>query len=55
MNCYHQSNPNDLWIKAHEQRIGTMITAATFQTLGGKKVTTPGHKELGMIGYVIVN
>ncbi|WP_188006828.1 LXG domain-containing protein [Sporosarcina sp. ANT_H38] len=33
-------NPSDLWIKEQEQLIGTMITAATFQTLEGKKVTT---------------
>jgi hypothetical protein len=32
--------PNDLWVKEHEQLIGTMITAATFQTLEGKKVNT---------------
>ncbi|WP_160117578.1 T7SS effector LXG polymorphic toxin [Filibacter tadaridae] len=33
-------NPSDLWIKEQEQLIGTMITAATFQTLEGKKVST---------------
>ncbi|MEK3980645.1 T7SS effector LXG polymorphic toxin [Psychrobacillus sp. FSL K6-2836] len=33
-------NPNDLWVKEKEQLIGTMITAATFQTLEGKKVKT---------------
>ncbi len=33
-------NPSDLWIQEQEQLIGTMITAATFQTLEGKKVTT---------------
>ncbi|MEK4404720.1 T7SS effector LXG polymorphic toxin [Sporosarcina sp. FSL K6-6792] len=34
------SNPNDLWVKEHQQLIGTMITTATFQTLEGKKVNT---------------
>lgn len=29
--------PTDLWVKEHEQLIGTMITAATFHTLEGKK------------------
>ncbi|WP_342537636.1 T7SS effector LXG polymorphic toxin [Sporosarcina sp. FSL K6-1540] len=33
-------NPNDLWVKEHQQLIGTMITPATFQTLEGKKVNT---------------
>ncbi len=33
-------NPNDLWVKEQEQLIGTMITAATFQTLEGKKIKT---------------
>ncbi|WP_338653482.1 DNA/RNA non-specific endonuclease [Sporosarcina psychrophila] len=33
-------NPNDLWVKEHQQLIGTMITTATFQTLEGKKVNT---------------
>ncbi|MEK4404747.1 T7SS effector LXG polymorphic toxin [Sporosarcina sp. FSL K6-6792] len=33
-------DPSDLWIKEQEQLIGTMITAATFQTLEGKKVNT---------------
>ncbi|MEK4083774.1 ribonuclease YeeF family protein [Psychrobacillus sp. FSL K6-1415] len=33
-------NPNDLWVKEQEQLIGTMITAATFQTLEGKKLKT---------------
>ena len=33
-------NPNDLWVQEQEQLIGTMITAATFQTLEGKKVKT---------------
>ncbi|MER2079869.1 hypothetical protein, partial [Psychrobacillus psychrotolerans] len=33
-------NPNDLWVKEQEQLIGTMITAATFQALEGKKVKT---------------
>ncbi|TQR19178.1 T7SS effector LXG polymorphic toxin [Psychrobacillus vulpis] len=33
-------NPSNLWIEEHEQLIGTMITATTFQTLEGKKVNT---------------
>ncbi|MEK5206694.1 T7SS effector LXG polymorphic toxin [Psychrobacillus sp. FSL H8-0510] len=33
-------NPIDLWVKEQEQLIGTMITAATFQTLEGKKLKT---------------
>ncbi|SES45126.1 T7SS effector LXG polymorphic toxin [Psychrobacillus sp. OK032] len=33
-------NPSDLWVEKQEQLIGTMITAATFQNLEGKKVTT---------------
>lgn len=33
-------DPNYLWVREHEQLIGTMITAATFQTLEGKKVKT---------------
>ena len=33
-------NPSDLWVKKQEQLIGTMITAATFQNLEGKKVNT---------------
>ncbi|MFJ7825489.1 T7SS effector LXG polymorphic toxin [Psychrobacillus sp. NPDC096623] len=33
-------NPNDVWIQEQKQLIGTMITAATFQTLESKKVTT---------------
>ena len=33
-------NPSNLWIKEQEKLIGTMITAATFQALEGKKVNT---------------
>ncbi|WP_342566708.1 T7SS effector LXG polymorphic toxin [Psychrobacillus sp. FSL K6-4046] len=33
-------NPNDLWVKEQEQLIGTMISAATFQAMHGKKVKT---------------
>ena len=33
-------NPNDLWVKEQEQLNGKMITAATFQTLEGKKLKT---------------
>ena len=29
-----------LWVKEQEKLIGTMITAATFQTLEGKKLKT---------------
>ncbi|WP_056829208.1 T7SS effector LXG polymorphic toxin [Psychrobacillus sp. FJAT-21963] len=33
-------NPSNLWIEEQEKLIGTMITAATFQALEGKKVNT---------------
>ncbi|SDN22122.1 DNA/RNA non-specific endonuclease [Psychrobacillus sp. OK028] len=33
-------DPNDVWLQEQKQLIGTMITAATFQTLESKKVTT---------------
>ncbi|MFJ8063957.1 T7SS effector LXG polymorphic toxin [Psychrobacillus sp. NPDC096426] len=33
-------NPGVLWVEKQEQLIGTMITAATFQSLEGKKVNT---------------
>jgi len=45
------SNPNDLWVKEHQQLIGTMITTATFQTLEGKKVNTVEENQDENIKY----
>ncbi|WP_411197889.1 hypothetical protein GGGNBK_19725 [Sporosarcina sp. ANT_H38] len=39
------------WLKEQEQLIGTVITAATFQTLEGKKVTTIEENVEGNIKY----
>ena len=44
-------NPNDLWIKEQEQLIGTMVSAASFQTLEGEKVTTIKENVEGNIKY----
>ena len=44
-------NPNDLWVKEQEQLIGTMITAATFQTLEGKKLKTMEENVAENIKY----
>ncbi|MEK5146690.1 GH-E family nuclease [Psychrobacillus sp. FSL K6-4615] len=44
-------NPNDLWVKEQEQLIGTMITAATFQTLEGKKLKTIEENVVENIKY----
>lgn len=43
--------PTDLWVKEHEQLIGTMITTATFQTLEGNKVNTVEENVEGNIKY----